>query len=53
MVRRVETESPAFTYPAALEIADFGMAQASIRIRVRQMGRAVPLGVAAEADLTL
>jgi hypothetical protein len=53
VIRRVETASPAFTYAAASELADFGTAQTAIRIRVRQLGRAVPLGVAAEADLTL
>ncbi|MCR6498898.1 glycoside hydrolase/phage tail family protein [Shinella sp. CPCC 101442] len=53
VVRRVETVNPAFTYAAAAELADFGMAQTAIRIRVRQMGRAVPLGVPAEAVATL
>jgi len=52
-VRRVETTSPDFTYAAASELADFGAAQTAIRIRVRQLGRAIPLGVPAEANLTL
>jgi hypothetical protein len=45
----VEVTEPAFTYPAADEIADFGGIQSSLSLRVRQMGRAVPLGVPAEA----
>ena len=47
--RMVEVTEPAFTYPAADEIADFGGIQSSLSLRVRQMGRAVPLGVPAEA----
>lgn len=46
IVRRViEVTEPAFTYPAADETADFGAAQTSLSLRIRQMGRAVPLGV--------
>ncbi|KAB1112733.1 hypothetical protein F4V89_14995 [Neorhizobium galegae] len=47
--RSVEVTEPAFTYPAADEIADFGGIRSSLSLRVRQMGRAVPLGVPAEA----
>ena len=53
VVRRVETTSPDFTYATANELADFGAAQTAIRIRVRQLGRAIPLGVPAEANLNV
>lgn len=51
--RSVEVVSPAFTYSAADEIADFGAPRPSLRVRIRQMGRAVPLGIAAEKTITL
>ncbi|MGF9692889.1 glycoside hydrolase/phage tail family protein [Rhizobium sp. 0TCS1.26] len=50
-LRRVEVTAPAFDYPQALELADFGTLQAGFQIRLRQLGRAVPLGIAAMADL--
>lgn len=53
VVRRIETASPDYTYAAASELADFGSVQTAIRIRVRQLGRAIPLGVPAEANLTV
>ncbi|EUB95242.1 GTA TIM-barrel-like domain containing protein [Rhizobium sp. CF080] len=46
--RTVEVPEPVFTYAAADEIADFGSAQSSLSLRIRQMGRAVPLGLPAE-----
>ncbi len=46
--RRVEVTEPVFTYAAADEIADFGRPQSSLSLRIRQMGRAVPLGLPAE-----
>ena len=53
VVRSVETVTPSFTYAAATELADFGSPQATMSIRVRQLGRAVPLGLPAHATLTL
>ncbi|WP_411035091.1 glycoside hydrolase/phage tail family protein [Shinella sp. BYT-45] len=53
VVRSVETGAPSYAYPAADELADFGAPQATIAIRVRQLGRAVPLGLPAEATLNL
>ncbi|CDN53228.1 Gene transfer agent (GTA) orfg15, like protein [Neorhizobium galegae bv. officinalis bv. officinalis str. HAMBI 1141] len=43
--RAIEVAGPVFIYPAADEIADFGGPLASLSLRIRQMGRAVPLGV--------
>lgn len=53
VVRRFEVTAPACLYPSASELADFGAAQASITIRVHQLGRAIPLGLAAQATLNL
>ena len=53
VLRSVETPVPAYTYPAADELADFGAPQGALSIRVRQLGRAVPLGLPAEATLIL
>ncbi|MCQ4634261.1 glycoside hydrolase/phage tail family protein [Shinella sp. CPCC 100929] len=53
LVRRVETAVPAFTYAALTELADFGAPQTTMSIRVRQLGRAVPLGLPARATITL
>jgi len=53
VVRRFEVTAPACLYPSASELADFGAAQASITIRVHQLGRAIPLGIAAQATLNL
>lgn len=49
--RSVEVTEPAFTYPAADEIADFGASRPSLSLRVRQLGRAVPLGIPAETTI--
>ncbi|WP_439497400.1 baseplate multidomain protein megatron [Bosea sp. (in: a-proteobacteria)] len=43
-VRAVSTTSPAWLYPAALELADFGAAQAEIEIAVAQISAAVGKG---------
>lgn len=52
IVRRVvEVAEPAFIYPAIDEIADFGGTQPSLSLRIRQMGRAVPLGTPAAATV--
>lgn len=53
VLRSVETAAPSFLYSAAAELADFGSPQTTISIRVRQVGRAVPLGLPASATLTL
>ena len=53
VVRSVEVATTGYTYPAAAEAADFGTAQTAFRIRLRQLGRAVPLGIALETDLTV
>ena len=47
--RTVEVTEPRLVYTAADELADFGAPQAALGFRVRQIGRAVPLGLAAEA----
>ena len=46
--RTAEVAEPLFVYPASDELADFGAPQASLSLRVRQLGRAVPLGIPAE-----
>ncbi len=48
VVRSIESDGPACLYPATDEIADFGAAQTAHTIRVRQLGRAVREGIAAE-----
>lgn len=50
--RTVEVAGPGFFYDEALERADFGALQASLAIRVRQKGRAVPLGLPAQAIIS-
>ncbi|MGE6743510.1 baseplate multidomain protein megatron [Allorhizobium pseudoryzae] len=51
-VRRVaETSQPIFDYAAGEEISDFGVPQGQLSIRLRQMGRAVPLGTALTVDV--
>ncbi|TRL30678.1 baseplate multidomain protein megatron [Rhizobium straminoryzae] len=45
MRRTIEVNAPNALYPLANEIDDFGVAQASFRLRLRQLGRAVPLGI--------
>ena len=52
-VRTVETAAPSHLYAAAEELADFGAPQTSLAIRVRQLGRAIPLGLPAQATLSL
>ncbi len=51
--RAAEITAPVFTYSAGEEIADFGAPQTSLSVRIRQMGRAVPLGIPAEAEILL
>lgn len=50
--RAVEVGEARFVYPQALELLDFGGLQASIRVRVRQVGR-VAEGIASEAQLVV
>jgi hypothetical protein len=53
-VRRTrEVDEPAFLYPAEDELADFGDPQPRLRLRVWQMGRAVPLGIPVTAVINL
>nr|WP_317208264.1 hypothetical protein [Rhizobium halophilum] len=51
--RAVNVPAPAFLYAAADEIADFGELQSLLAVRVRQMGRAVPLGLPAHAVISV
>ena len=51
VVRRVEVEAPLFLYPASDELADFGSQQPSLTLSIRQIGQAVPLGIAALATI--
>ncbi len=53
VVRSVELTEPSLLYPAADELADFGARQTAIDVTVRQMGRAVPLGVPARSVINL
>jgi hypothetical protein len=50
VLRSVEVGVAGFTYPAADELADFGEAQATLGIRVRQLGR-LAAGLPLEAEL--
>ena len=50
--RTAEVGAARFVYPQAMELADFGGLQASIRVRVRQLGR-VAEGIASEAVLVV
>jgi hypothetical protein len=53
VVRTMEVSDASCLYAADAEVADFGMAQHTLSVRVRQLGRAVPLGIAANARLSL
>lgn len=50
-LRTVSTASPAATYTAAEQVADFGAPQAAIRMRVQQISDTVGRGTAREAIL--
>ncbi len=52
-LRSAEVSEASWLYEAGSELADFGQAQTQLEIRVRQLGRAVPLGIAAAAILQL
>lgn len=51
--RTAEVSEPFWLYPKAGELTDFPILRDHISVRVRQLGRAVPLGVAAHAVLPL
>ncbi|MFG1394573.1 baseplate multidomain protein megatron [Xanthobacter agilis] len=51
VVRAFEVSSPQATYSAAAELADFGVAQASLTVRVRQLSATVGAGAPAQATL--
>jgi hypothetical protein len=53
VVRTMEVSDASCLYAANDEVADFGMTQQTLSVRVRQLGRAVPLGIAANARLSL
>jgi hypothetical protein len=50
--RRLEVGEPRWTYPQLEEIADFGIAQTELTLRVRQLGR-LAAGIAAEATVRI
>ncbi|PRX10467.1 UNVERIFIED_ORG: putative tail protein [Martelella mediterranea] len=52
-VRSVDTTSPEWLYPEVDQIADFGARPELFSIRLRQMGRKVPLGTALNAQISL
>ena len=51
--RTADVSEPFWLYPATAELTDFPALRDHISVRVRQLGRAVPLGVAAQAVLPL
>jgi hypothetical protein len=51
--RTADVSEPFWFYPATAELTDFPALRDHISVRVRQLGRAVPLGVAAQAVLPL
>ncbi|WP_449301440.1 GTA baseplate fiber-binding domain-containing protein [Pseudorhizobium xiangyangii] len=50
--RTVDLAEPRHVYTEAQELTDFGAPQPSLTIRVRQLGRAVPLGLPAIATVS-
>lgn len=51
VVRTIEATSPAATYSAADQIADFGATQANVTVRVHQISAVIGRGHGAAADL--
>ncbi len=49
--RTIEVGEAAYLYTTSDELADFGVAQTALSVRIRQLGRAVPLGIAAQTVL--
>ncbi|MDH4442507.1 MAG: glycoside hydrolase/phage tail family protein, partial [Rhizobium sp.] len=53
LVRRtIEVAAPQFVYAAADEVADFGAAQTSLKVRIRQLGR-LAAGLPSEAIVSI
>lgn len=50
-VRSLDVSGVRQIYSVADQIADFGAPRNSLSVRIRQMGRAVPFGIAAVADI--
>lgn len=50
-IRTADVHQPSFTYTKLDEIEDFGSRQTVISVRVRQIGRVVPLGLAARKSI--
>ncbi len=53
VLRTVDVTQPSLVYPAAQELADFGATQLRLSLRIRQLGRAVPLGIAARSTIQI
>jgi hypothetical protein len=53
LLRAVDTESPGWSYPAALQMADFGALPGSLRLRVAQMDASGRVGLNTELTITL
>ncbi|MCO6186681.1 glycoside hydrolase/phage tail family protein [Rhizobium sp. L1K21] len=53
VVRRAEADEPGFFYAMADELADFGMEQSELTLRVRQLGWSVAQGLAATKTFIL
>lgn len=51
VLRQVEVAQAAHDYDLAQELSDFSSLQTQFRVRLRQMGRAVPLGIAREQEI--
>ena len=51
--RTSDVTAPFWLYPASDELIDFGSAQSTLSVRISQLGRSVPLGIAARAILHL
>lgn len=51
VLRQVEVSGTAYDYELSQELSDFANAQTRFRVRLRQMGRAVPLGIAREEQI--
>jgi hypothetical protein len=53
VLRTLSAGTPAALYAAADELADFGVPQASLRVRVAQLSATVGRGIVSEQVLTL
>jgi hypothetical protein len=52
-LRSTDVAKTSFTYAAADELADFGARQSRLSLSIRQLGRAVPLGIAAATTIDI